>query len=77
MNPSADEERAGAAEQQEEHHVEGQLQAEQQPQHEVKTEDEELTKQLGENNAQKLQEVPAADLGHYRGAPVHQGQPEM
>ncbi|KAG7236040.1 hypothetical protein INR49_001440 [Caranx melampygus] len=70
-NPSADEERAGAAEQRQEVHEE--IQKEEQPQHEVKTEQEEHIQQVVEHNGQELSEAPAAE----QGVPIHQGQPEI
>ncbi|XP_040894981.1 cell growth regulator with EF hand domain protein 1 [Toxotes jaculatrix] len=76
-NPSTDEEKAGAEEQIEEAHEEIQPQEEEQPQHEVKTEEDELEKSVNDQNGQQLPEAPAADQGHYEGAPVHQGQPEI
>ncbi|KAI3377075.1 hypothetical protein L3Q82_000285 [Scortum barcoo] len=66
-DPSADEERAGAAEQREEAHEELQPRDEEQPQQEEKAEEEELLKQ----------EDPAEEHMQDHEAPVHQGQPEM
>ena len=75
-DPKADEERAGAAEQRDEAHEEIQPQEEEQPQHDVKTE-EELVKQVNEQNEQQFPETLSVDQGHRQGPPVHQGQPEM
>nr|XP_019935587.1 PREDICTED: cell growth regulator with EF hand domain protein 1 [Paralichthys olivaceus] len=70
--PGTEEETAGAAEQKEE------AQVNEQPQYEVKIEEEnELIKHSDEQNGQQLQNVPAADQEHYQGVPVHRGQPEM
>ncbi|XP_023280728.1 cell growth regulator with EF hand domain protein 1 [Seriola lalandi dorsalis] len=76
-NPSTDEEKAGAAEQREEVHEEIQPREEEQRQHEVKTEEKELVKQVFEHNGQQLPEAQAADQRHHQGVSVHQGQPEI
>ncbi|KAK2854197.1 hypothetical protein Q5P01_006858 [Channa striata] len=69
-NPSADQaEKAGAAEQREENHEN------EQPQHEVKIEEEEATKPEDEQN--ELPDAPTAEQGQDQAVPVHQGQPEI
>lgn len=70
-DPGADEEKTGAAEQRLEVHEE--IQREEQPQHEVKTEQEEHIQQVVEDNGQQLPEAPAEE----QEVPVHQGQPEI
>lgn len=69
-NPSADEEKAGAAEQTQEVHEEIQTE---QPQHDVKTEQEEHIQQAAEHNGQEHPEEPVAE----QRVPIHQGQPEI
>lgn len=61
-NPGADEEK-----------VHEEIQIEEQPQHDVKTEQEEHIQQVVEHNGQELPEEPAAE----QGVPIHQGQPEI
>lgn len=66
------EEKEGAAEQIEKAHMED----EEQPQQEVKTE-EELRKQVDEEHGQQIPEEPAAEQGEDHKVPVHLGQPEI
>ncbi|XP_044037253.1 cell growth regulator with EF hand domain protein 1 [Siniperca chuatsi] len=64
-NPSTDEEKAGAAEQQEEAHEE------------VKTAEKELKEQTDEQHGQQIPEAPAGEQGQDHNVPVHLGQPEI
>lgn len=75
-DPSADEEKAGAAEQREEAHEELQPQDEEQPHHQVETK-EELMKQVDEQHGQQIPEAPAGEQGQDHKVPVHLGQPEI
>lgn len=71
-DPGTDEEEAGAAEQREEAHEGLQPQDEEQPRQEVKTEEEELMKQVDDG-----QQIPEAEKVQDHQVPVHQGEPEM
>uniref|UniRef100_A0A3P8S1P6 Cell growth regulator with EF-hand domain 1 n=1 Tax=Amphiprion percula TaxID=161767 RepID=A0A3P8S1P6_AMPPE len=70
--PNADEENAGAEEAQNEI----QPLAEEEPQQEVKTE-EEAIKQIDAHERQEIPEALAADPEQHHQVPVHQGQPEI